>query len=200
MTVTVRTATGRDVPALAEVLADAFLDDPVFTWMVPEEHRLRRLARFFASDARHHMVPLGATEIAEANGRAGGVAMWAPPGEWRPGTWTTLRLLPGFLAALGRNIAVGRQVDDLLDASHPEEPHWYLSTLGTSADARGAGYGKSLLTSRLDRVDAEHAPAYLESSKEANIPYYQRFGFEVTGEIVVPNGGPTLWSMWRQPR
>jgi ribosomal protein S18 acetylase RimI-like enzyme len=85
-------------------------------------------------------------------------------------------------------------------ASHPEESHWYLSTLGTSADARGTGDGKLLLSPRLDRVDAEHAPAYLESSKEANIPYYERFGFEVTGEIVVPNGGSTLWSMWRQPR
>ena len=56
------------------------------------------------------------------------------------------------------------------------------------------------MRSRLDRVDAEHAPAYLESSKPENVPYYQRFGFEVTGEIVLPNGGPTLWPMWRQPR
>jgi hypothetical protein len=56
------------------------------------------------------------------------------------------------------------------------------------------------MRSRLDRVDAEHAPAYLESSKHANIAYYQRFGFDVTGEIVVPDGGPTLWPMWRPPR
>jgi predicted N-acetyltransferase YhbS len=65
---------------------------------------------------------------------------------------------------------------------------------------RGKGYGQALMRSRLDRVDAEHAPAYLESSKPENVPYYQRFGFEVTGEIVIPDGGPTLWPMWRPPR
>ena len=55
------------------------------------------------------------------------------------------------------------------------------------------------VTAGLSRCDAEHAPAYLESSKPANVPYYERFGFEVTGETVVPNG-PTLIPMWRRAR
>ena len=53
--------------------------------------------------------------------------------------------------------------------------------------------------SRLARCDAECAPAYLESSNPDNVPYYERFGFEVTGEIVIPDG-PSLWPMWRNPR
>lgn len=64
---------------------------------------------------------------------------------------------------------------------------------------RGKGLGHVLMQSRLDRVDAEHAPAYLESSNPDNIAYYQRFGFEVTGEIRLP-GGPALWPMWRAAR
>ncbi len=53
------------------------------------------------------------------------------------------------------------------------------------------------MTSRLDRVNAEHACAYLVASRRDNVPYYQRFGFEVTGAIVLPDGGPTMWPMWR---
>jgi hypothetical protein len=56
------------------------------------------------------------------------------------------------------------------------------------------------MRSRLDRVDAEHAPAYLESSNPVNVPYYQRFGFEITGDITLPNGGPKLIPMWRAAR
>ncbi len=56
------------------------------------------------------------------------------------------------------------------------------------------------MRSGLNRCDADHAPAYLESTKPENVPYYQRFGFEVTGELTVPDGGPTMWQMWRQPR
>jgi len=83
---------------------------------------------------------------------------------------------------------------------HPEEPHWYLAVIGSDPTVRGKGFGQVLMESRLRRVDAEHAPAYLESTKQENIGYYQRYGFEVTGEIVLPDGGPTMWPMWRLPR
>jgi hypothetical protein len=44
------------------------------------------------------------------------------------------------------------------------------------------------------------APAYLEASKPDLVPYYSRFGFEVTGEIKLPDGGPPMFPMWRNPR
>ena len=88
----------------------------------------------------------------------------------------------------------------MMKKHHPEEPHWYLAVIGSDPTVRGGGFGQALMRSRLDRVDAEHAPAYLESSNPVNVPYYERFGFEVTGEMVLPNGGPSLIPMWRQPR
>ena len=89
---------------------------------------------------------------------------------------------------------------DLMKQHHPEEPHWYLGVIGSDPTVRGAGFGQALMRSRLDRCDAEGAPAYLESTKESNLAYYMRFGFEVTGELHIPGGGPPMWPMWRQPR
>jgi hypothetical protein len=54
--------------------------------------------------------------------------------------------------------------------------------------------------SGLMRCDAEHAPTYLESSNPSHVPYYQRFGFEVIGELTLPRGGPVMSQMWRQAR
>jgi hypothetical protein len=50
----------------------------------------------------------------------------------------------------------------------------------------------------LERCDREGEPAYLESSKEQNIPFYSRHGFEVTGQLDLPDG-PSMWPMWREP-
>ena len=36
---------------------------------------------------------------------------------------------------------------------------------------------------RLAQVDAAHMPAYLEASRDTNVPLYASFGFELMGEI-----------------
>ena len=83
---------------------------------------------------------------------------------------------------------------------HPERPHWYLSGIGTDPPAQGSGVGSALMRSQMARCDAAGEAAYLESSKERNVPFYERHGFRVSGELTVPGGGPTLWLMWRNPQ
>ena len=49
-------------------------------------------------------------------------------------------------------------------------------------------------------TDAAGVGCYLESSKEANVPFYERLGFRVTDTYDVDDGrGPRLWLMWRDP-
>lgn len=199
--VDVRPARKSDLGALARTLARAFQDDPVMTWMVPDgRRRARALPRLFAAMTRHHFLAGGGVEVAEQGIRVGGAALWDPPGRWKQTRREELRMLPGVLLAMGPRSVRGQQLTELMKQQHPEEPHWYLAVIGSDPTVRGAGFGQALMRSRLGRVDGEHAPAYLESSNPDNVPYYLRFGFEVTGEIVVPEGGPTLTQMWRAPR
>jgi ribosomal protein S18 acetylase RimI-like enzyme len=204
MTIHARPAYKTDISELSHALGRAFYDDPVAMWIMPDDKvRTAHLRKFFATVTRHHHLAGGGAEVATDGSTIGAAALWDPPGRWKQSSREQLMMLPSFLLGFGFRLSVGRKLGDLLNRmkqQHPEEPHWYLAVLGSDTIVRGKGYGHALMQSRLDRIDAEHAPAYLESSKYQNIAYYQRFGFEVTSEIVLPDGGPTLWPMWRAPR
>ena len=199
MSIEARPARRADVPALARVLGRAFQDDPVMSWLQPDAgRRAAALAGFFGAVTRYHYLSGGGVEVAESESGIGAAALWDPPGKWEHSGREQIAMLPGVIRAFRGRLGEGRALTEQMKAVHPEEPHWYLGILGSDPESRGGGFGHRLMVSRLDRCDAEGAPAYLESSNSANIPYYNRFGFDVTGEIVIPDG-PTLWSMWRRP-
>ena len=52
----------------------------------------------------------------------------------------------------------------------------------------------------LQRADADGLPAYHEATSPRNRALYERHGYVNQGELVLPDGGPTLWRMWRDPR
>jgi ribosomal protein S18 acetylase RimI-like enzyme len=197
----VRPATRADVRGLAATMTRAFDDDPLMMWIFPDEAmRRRRLPRLFAVLLRRHYLAGRATELVADGDQILGGAMWAVPGRRAPPVWRQLAAVPSMAWALGSRLAVAAEASAVTSRTHPQEPHWYLSGIGTEPARQRTGVGGLLLTSRLSRCDATGMTAYLESSKWSNVGYYERFGFAVTGEIQVPGGGPTLWPMTRLPR
>ncbi|MHB1486764.1 MAG: GNAT family N-acetyltransferase [Acidimicrobiales bacterium] len=193
----VRKASKADVPTMAKSLARAFFDDPVMTWLFPNEStRPDKLVRMFAAQMTRIILPKDSLYTTDQ--RQGG-ALWEPPGTSKLGPWDLLRLAPSFGTIFGPRVPAVIKLLATIDAKHPAEPSWYLFTLGTDPAIQGQGFGRSLMEPVLSHCDTEGLPAYLESSKLANIAFYERAGFKVTGEITV-KGGPTVWPMWREPR
>jgi ribosomal protein S18 acetylase RimI-like enzyme len=192
-------ASADDVSVLSALLARAFDDDPLSLYLFGGPRtRATGLARFFAIQLRHTYLRHG--EVWTTPDCAG-AALWAPPTMPRPGAMDLVRILPvvPYLSVWGRKTADVLHLLAAYERARPRQEHWYLGTLGTDPDRQGHGVGSSLLRIVLDRLDADGLPAYLESSKERNLAFYARHGFEVTGEITTPRG-PTLWLMWREPR
>ncbi len=194
----VRKAHRTDLDALATTLARAFDDDPLTTWLFPNSAaRRRRLPAFFRALLRASM-RFG--EVYTAGDAVGGaVAIWNPPGTFPMGAVADAKL--GFTTARLVGLRIGTCARGLLymQGHHPKAPHWYLQLLCTEPQLQGQGMGSAVIAPVLDRCDRAGARIYLESSKESNIPFYARHGFEVAGELRVPHG-PTLWPMWREPR
>jgi ribosomal protein S18 acetylase RimI-like enzyme len=194
----IRTADLDERAPIAAALAEAFFDDPVMAWILDDEaSRVRRLTGMFDVLLRGHYLPLGTVWTTPDHL---GAALWAPPGKAIIPGPTVLRHAPRLLRALGRRAFLALRSLSHVEQHHPKEPHWYLGVLGTRPANQGTGVGSALLAPVLRRCDEEGARAYLESSKESNIAFYRRHGFELAGEIKLPLGGPTVWPMWRDPR
>jgi len=195
---TVRSFGRADLRATVAMLARAFDDDPVMAWIFPDTQMRRRLLpKFFTVSMRENSLRHEGTEIMLAGDEVLGAAIWVPPEAWRPSAWRQISTLPAFAWALRSRIGTASTTYAAMVRCHPEQPHWYLSGIGTDPPAQGSGVGSELMRSRLARCDAAGLPAYLESSKERNVPFYERHGFTVTTELTIPDGGPTLWLMWR---
>lgn len=198
MTEAVQATTTAQARRAGDALARAFSDDPVFAHLVPigAPGRDRRMAAFFRFAAKGSL-KRRALFVHPAGTSA---ATWRPPGRWQLPLSEIISGMPTMISALRTRIPVALSALDLVESKHPTEPHWYLEGLGTEPAAQGRGGGSLVLAPVLARCDADATPAYLESSKEQNIPFYERHGFRVTEEVALPKGGPPVWLMWRDPQ
>jgi ribosomal protein S18 acetylase RimI-like enzyme len=192
----VRVAVKGDTEALAQMMARAFHDDPVMTHFLPhQDERAKRVPHIFRTFFRLAQ-PFGACFVTDGIEAA---SIWRPPGKWQFALVDYVTSMPALLAAFGANVFRVMAAIEHVEKHHPKEPHWYLQAIGTEPDRQGKGFGSLVMREQLQKIDAERLPAYLESSKEKNIPIYQSFGFELTGEVRIPSG-PPVWSMWRKAR
>lgn len=186
----------RTVGTAAAVLGTAFVEDPVWAWVLRGSDRERRLASVFgALAATAQRAPGG--QVLVTPGRTA-AAVWLPPGHWRTRPVETLRQLPSAGVALRGGVLRALRLQAAVERVHPRESHWYLEALGTVRP--GAGAGPEVVRPVLERCDAEGVPAYLESSNPRNWTFYERLGFVRREPAPVPAGCPVVLPMWRDPR
>jgi GNAT superfamily N-acetyltransferase len=193
----VRQVREADADRVAELFALAFFGDPTWSWAFPDPEQRMAQHRSLWSLFLHSALPYEWVWMTDDGGAA---SLWIPPDEPELSEADEARLEP-----LVRDL-IGSRADEVLalferfDAHHPrQEPHFYLSLLGTHPDHMGQGKGMGLLAANLGMIDELRLPAYLESSNRGNDRRYAHLGFVEIGEFAVPGGGPTVGCMWRDP-
>ena len=191
----VRQATEDELPTIGAVLSRAFYDDPVMSHFFPgDELRAKRLPPLFRRDATR----VRRTGEVWCSAGVEAAALWSAPGQWKVRGFDVVREAPTALL-FGRRLPQAFRFLQEMEKVHAREPHWYLGVLGTDPLQQGKGFGSAVMAPVLKRCDESGVAAYLESSKESNVSFYERHGFRVTSELTV-KGGPTLWLMWRDPQ
>jgi GNAT superfamily N-acetyltransferase len=181
------------------VLADAYLDDPGWVAVGPDNRRRRHAYTRRVCRGAISIVDRWGGKIwcAERDGRVAGVLTSCDPGQWPPPQLraTVKQSLGPALAGpavLWRSLAA----DAAMHKHHPEEPHFYVWMLGVSPQHQRTGVGRALLNAALARAEEFGLPTYLETANPENLPYYASFGFRETAEATLPRDTP-IWCMMR---
>jgi ribosomal protein S18 acetylase RimI-like enzyme len=186
-----------DLEVLIATLTDSFTDDPFMNWVIPDPSLYAGFFRLVISEV---FLPRGITHM-EDGGK--GAALWLPPLERFdiPLRWALIKMVCQLVSRKGFDpLRRMKEHGDLFDQYHPTKLHYYLQFVGARTQDQGQGVGSALLKQGTRLCDEKRMPAYLESSKEENVPLYQRHGFEVIAEDSMLRGGPKAWFMWREPR
>jgi GNAT superfamily N-acetyltransferase len=194
----VRTAPADALPKVAATLADAFIDDPVFTWMLPRSLRLqRRLRTMFAVEIEQYVMRNGGT-VWTTSGYNGALCA-LPPGAWKMTMSFTGREALDWTRAFGTRLLRAGRVQRAMEERHLREPHFYVRTIGVRTALQGQGVGSALMQPTLERADSDGLPTYIEASSERSAALYERLGFVHMGVLELPEGGPPVWPMRRAP-
>ena len=102
-------------------------------------------------------------------------------------------------ALLGPGVDRLFHLEEAFAAHHPAEPLYYCQFLST-VPASGPRDRIGLPAGHAAAADADELPAYHEATSPRNRVLYERHGYVSLGELVLPDGGPTVWRMWRDPR
>jgi GNAT superfamily N-acetyltransferase len=183
------------------MMGEAFLNDPMWTYLVPDDTR------------RARVVPLSMNILVRYSSLYGeiyttpdldGIACWLPPGETSPIFSRLLRIgirsAPWQLGWTGfrRYIAVENYCEKVHKRIVPGR-HWYVWGLGVKPSRQGQGIGGMLMQPVLARAEADGLPCYLETTNEKNVPFYEKHGFKVVCNGKVPRHGLRAWAMLREP-
>ena len=200
---TVRTLTPDLFPSAAELLAEAFFDNPAHRYFCPDDSR--RLAQLvWLLGGNLHLQPdLSASFCLVDGDVVQAMGFWTRSTTPPVGTWRKLRSgileVPFRLGWTGmrRVFEVTAAVERQLERVMRHRPYWYLNNMVVRAELRGTGVGSRLLKEQLAIV-AKAEPSFaivLATQRPENVTFYRRLGFESVLDEGV-GSGPRAFRTW----
>ncbi|MFD7662375.1 GNAT family N-acetyltransferase [Streptomyces sp. NPDC059788] len=191
----VRPATRDDLPRVLRTLDRAFTDYAFTRHTIAADGHAARLRRFNE---------LFVTRVGFAHGRVwvaddgDAVAVWTSPETAAAGD-VFAELAPRFAEIAGDRAEASGRAEEAMAVHRPTGPVWFLGSLGVDPGRQGRGLGAAVVRPGLEAAAAAGLPAFLETSEERNLRFYERLGFRVTAGYRLPDGGPPTWAMTRDP-
>jgi GNAT superfamily N-acetyltransferase len=182
-----------DVDLVADLVTDSFDHMPVIRNLVAEPRRRREVVRGWYRLYIEHAIA-GAGQVLIARGGKG-AAVWFD----RTSEFSEPEDYAKRLAELaGPDLHRFQHLDELMDAHHPDAPHWHLLFLAVHPDSWRQGLGSALMNYTHRQLDSHGIPAYLEATNDRNAKLYRWHGYQdMTPPTIPVTDGIDLYRMWR---
>lgn len=81
------------------------------------------------------------------------------------------------------NIGKALKRESSIKKIQPQIPMYYLWFIGVHPDYQAKGIGSQLMGEIIEDSERMQKPIYLETSTLSNLPWYQKFGFDIYNEL-----------------
>jgi ribosomal protein S18 acetylase RimI-like enzyme len=181
----------KDLKDAVNVLTNAFSDDPMWKKVFNDEDKNRVITEVMVRFCLKYGNVLSTSDNLEG-------VMAITPHDKDMTTWRVIRSGGFFLSMKIRNEA--KKMTVLINAVEEAKkslnlaPYIHLLIMGVSQEFQGKGFGGKLLRALIEKAETEKKPIYLETQKEENINFYEKYGFSVKKKIMLPE--PLNLPMW----
>ncbi len=192
----------RHIIEATKVFTEAFMDYPLFSYMVEDPSARPRIYPHFFRLMVKHTIRFGWAYATSENME--GLALWLPGERSDISLWSNLTSGGiDLLLAAGLRIAYRSMVfSEFASKLHHEvidRPHIYLFQIGVKKMHRGKGYAGKLMRPMMARADREGQPIFLETHDESYLPVYRHYQFETIRHEKIPGSNVNHWAMIRTP-
>lgn len=179
----------------SQVLARAFVTNPLHVAVFGQD-QLTKNETFF----RWGLTALKGPKLVAFEGRRIlGLIHWVHAPDCQLSGLEKLRLAPAMMRGFGLRAGLRMSAWLSIWSRHdPKEPHVHLGPIGVDPAAQGQRIGRRLMELYCEELDRTGQTGYLETDRPENVAFYRRFGFEITGDVLVL--GVRNYLMWREAR
>ena len=185
----------KDLKNTVNVLTNAFSEDSMWKEVFDDEDKNRVLTEVMVRFCLKYGNVLSTSDNLE------GIMAIAPHDK----EMTTLRVILSGSFFLSMKISKEAKKMEILSKAVEEakkslnlDPYIHLLIMGVSQEFQGKGFGRKLLRALIEKAQTEKKSIYLETQKEDNINFYEKYGFSVEKKIILPE--PLNLPMWLMVR
>jgi len=185
----------KDLKNAVNVLTNAFSEDSMWKEVFEDEDKNRVLTEVMVRFCMKYGNVLATSDNFEG-------IMAIAPHDKDMTTWRVIRSGAFFLSMKMANEAKKMKV--LSNAVEEAKkslnlgPYIHLLMMGVSQEFQGKGFGGKLLRAVIEKAETERKSIYLETQKEENINFYEKYGFSVKKKVILPE--PLNLPMWLMVR